>query len=308
MTMVSQYFAEVGVGLDMKSLRSTQAYFKRIERTMLNFKRRVEKQQSVTFRAGVDRASMLKSLQVSANRLAKSVIIPLNRFHVNQNALVRAFNKAVSTSKFTREFSIGLRVSSQSLAAMRQQIRSALEGTIIRPRINPKIVGGRGVTSVGSQRVSDGNRYLDPRNTKRMSPWHNPMMIGGGAGAFLRYGMFSLPFVAGAIGLNSLNTFASTQQAQKTSLDMVSDMSTTGRTGDDNRAFLRDLAQRIGKTSMGMTPIYTQMLAASTGTELESKMPEMFSGLMQYASVMGLGEESIKRAMTGFNILLRAIY
>lgn len=303
MTVVSQYYAEVGVGLNHRSLRSVQAYFKTIERTMLNFKRRVEKNQGLDIKAKVDTASLLKSLTKSTGRIAKAVVVPLSRFTVNESGLARALNRALSSAKVGREVKFGATLSARSLSAMRTQVRQALEGTIIRPRINPTILGGRRRVDSGGG-GSDWIKRSDPRNTSRMNPWHNPMMLGGGAGAFLRYGAFSLPFIGGAIGLNAINAFASEQAAQKTSLDMVSAMSTTGKTGDDNRAFLKSLAQQTGKTSMGMTPIYTQMLAASTGTELEAKMPDMFSGIMQYASVMGLGEESIKRAMTGFQQMI----
>lgn len=302
MTAISKYYAEVGVGLDHKSLRSVQAYFKNIERTMNNFRKRMERTQSLSIRAKVDNAALLKSLRTATTKISKSVVVPLTRFNINEKGLARALNKAMSSAKFSKDVRFGAMLSRTSLTNMRTQIRQALEGTIIRPRINPTIAGGNRFVggSRGSGGYTDGIRSSDPRNTRRMSPWHNPMMIGGGAGAFLRYGAFSLPFIGGVLGLNALNTFASEQAAQRTSLNMVSDMSTVGRTSDENRAFLKELAQTTGKSSMSMTPIYTQMLAASTGTELEQKMPDMFSGIMQYASVMGLGEESIKRAMTGF--------
>jgi tape measure domain-containing protein len=301
MTMISQYYAEVGVGLDMKSLRSTQAYLKRIERMMLQFKSRIEKQQSVTFRVNIDRASMLKQLQISANRISNAVVIPLKRFQVNEKSLISAMNKVANSVKFSKQVSFNAKLSGKSLNAMRGQIRSSLEGMVIRPRINPVMVrGGRGATGNGSNVTHAAGRT---RNVNT-NPLHNPMMIGGGAGAFMRYGAFSLPFVGGVVGLNALNNFASTQMAQKTALDMTASMSDTGVTAEQHREFLRSLAQSTGKTSMGMQPIYTQMLAASQGTTLEPQMADMFSGIMQYASVMGLGEESIKRAMTGFQQMI----
>lgn len=295
--MISQYYAEVGVGIDKKSLRSTQAYLKNIERMMLNFKKRIERQQSITFRVRVDRLSMLKQLQMSANRVSNAVIIPIKRFKINEKSLISAMNRVANSTKFNKQLSFNAKISGKSLSAMRQQIRMALEGTVIRPKINPVLTRGvRGVTHQSNQTTGSGRSSRGGTN-----PYHNPMMVGGGAGSIMRYGAFALPFIGGVMGLNAMNNFASTQVSQKTALDMTSSMSTTGITGDQNREFLKNLAQSVGKTSMGMTPVYTQMLAASQGTSLEEKMPDMFSGIMQYASVMGLGEESIKRAMTGFN-------
>lgn len=246
-------------------------------------------------------SALNRSLRTTTSN--KNTSIHLNNFSVSQKALVDAINKAVNREGPYSRIRIGALLSQSSLTAMRQQIRQAINQLVVNPTINPRISQAR--IRETQRRVGDGGGgtvgdRLKTRDPRRMNPWYNPLMIGGAPGAFLRYGVFSLPFIAGAYGLNTLNTFASTAASQRTSLDMVSSMSTMGRTGDDNREFLRGLAQRIGKTSMGMTPIYTQMLAASTGTELEPQMQDMFSGILQYASVMGLGEESIKRAMVGF--------
>ncbi len=304
MAMVSQYFAEVGVGLDMKSLRSTQAYFKQIERTMLNFKRRVERQQTISFKAVVDRTSMMRSLQVSANRIAKTVVIPLTRFQVKPTSIARAINTAISSTHFSRQVSFGARLSGQSLSAMRAQIRSALEGTIIRPRINPIVTRGsaRGVTSSGasSGRVANGGKFLDPRNTSRMSPWHNPMMVGGGMGAFLRYGAFSLPLVGGVMGLNAMSNTIREYRAQETGLSFAA-----GMTADPNKdvgyykGYLHDVGERTGIRESLLSRDFHQMLAGSAGTEMEPHLEEGFMGLTQYASILGLNEENMRLVMRG---------
>lgn len=304
-TMVSSYYAEIGANLRQSDLRSVKAYFLSIERTINNFKRRMEQQATVQFKVRVDRTSMATALQTSANRIAKSVQFPITRFKVNEQGLVRALNNSLMTTK--SQIKVGALLSAGSLVSMRTQIRQSLEGVVISPRINPRVVGGRGATYPRGEQESPSNRPTSLYRRDK-NPYYNPMLVGGSLGSVMRFGAFAFPMIGGALGLNALNTFAATNVAQQTALRMSADMSTSGVTAEEHNAFLANLAQRTGKTSMGMTPIYTQFLAASTGTELEPQLQETFGGIMQYASVMGLGEESIKRAMTGFNKLLRAIY
>lgn len=334
MTQIASYYASVGVGIDQNSLRNVQNYLDTIQKKMESFQKKAFKTPDLPIRLNnfsVNQAALRRSINaalshqnfrlnsvsvgkisVSSARLRGAMRealmssssgqggIRLNEFSVNQKALVAALNSALNKEGVRSRVRIGALLSQSSLTDMRNQIRQAINQLVVNPTINPRIsqaVARQARLNNSGGRSSDRITTRDPRS---QNPWHNPMMIGGGAGAFLRYGAFSLPFIAGAYGLNALNTFAFEAASQRTSLDMVSSMSTTGRSGEDNREYLRGLAQTIGKTSMGMAPIYTQMLAASTGTELEPQMQDMFTGIMQYASVMGLGEQSIKRAMTGF--------
>lgn len=251
----------------------------------------------------VNRTALRQAINTAFNGVSSNQTggLRISRFTVSRPALLKAVNNALNTHGSNTGIRIGALLSQSSLSEMRRQIRDSINQLIVSPTINPRINAAQARAQRSGQSsggVGDRITRTDPRKTH--NPWHNPMMIGGGAGAFIRYGVFSLPFIGGAMGLNALNTFAHEVQSQRTSLDMVSSMSTIGRSGDDNREYLRGLAQTVGKTSMGMAPIYTQMLAASAGTELEPQMRDMFAGIMQYASVMGLGEQSIKRAMTGF--------
>jgi len=316
MTTVAQYYASVGIQTDPKSLAGVTSYLGKLEKQIAGFQARISRQKALQLRLGIDSSDLARKLQLAVNkatslRTGNAVSIKLNSFSVSQRALRTAIANALPKSGMQGSIPVGLRVSGASLSLMRSQIKAALEGTAINPRINARVNasvrgGARNTTGGGGYAGRNSTAFWGSadRGGRSHNPWHNPMMIGGGFGAALRFGAFSLPFVGGVYGLNAMNRFASEQVAQNTALDMVSDMSTLGVTGDQNRAFLRKLAQETGKTSMGMTPIYTQMLAASQGTELESKMPKMFSGIMKYASTMGLGEESIKRAMTGFQQMI----
>src|SRR5690606_9057477 len=119
--------------------------------------------------------------------------------------------------------------------------------------------GGRGVTTES------------PHSRRTFSPWHNPMMIGGGVGAFLRYGAYSLPFVAGTMGLNAMA--GNLGQLQRTNL-LLGTSSGSTQIGREQMEFLSNLGNRLGFTTSSIAPFYSQMFAGSRGTALESQLPE----------------------------------
>lgn len=305
MAMVSSYFSRVGIQLDRGALRSTQAYFRNIERIMTNFQRRATRMQSVNLRFRVDRTQVNRQLQTTMNRLSKNIVVPITRFQVNQKGLKRAFNKALPAN-FNQAGSvrIGLRIARSSLTHMRDQVRQALEGTTIRPRIAPRTM--RGTTGVigrgggSSSRAGDGGTHLDPRNTRRQSPWHNPMMIGGGAGAFMRYGFYSLPFVGGVLGLNAMSNTLREYRAQETGLSFASSLSSDpSKDVSYFREYLEEVGSRTGIRESLLSRDFHQMLAGSAGTDMEPHLEEGFLGLTQYASILGLSEDSMRLVMRG---------
>lgn len=304
MAMVSSYFSQVGIDIDRRSLRSAQAYFRSVERIINNFQRRITRKQTLNLAIRVDRQALQRNLQNAATRAARGIRLTFNQFDINKKSLTRSFNKAFpSNPKEQGSVRIGVRLSTSSLTHMKDQIRQALNSTVISPRINPRlttraIAAPRG-SGGGAGGRAEGGKYLDPRNTKRQSPWHNPMMVGGGAGAFMRYGFYSLPFVGGVLGLNAANNFAMTQVAQRTSLDMVAQGSTMGKDGGHYRDYLKNLALETGKTVQNLTPLFTQFLAGSQGTGMEESAESTFGEIVKYASVMGLNDESVKLAMRG---------
>src|SRR5690606_35337473 len=119
-----------------------------------------------------------------------------------------AINNALNKEGKSSRIRIGALLSQSSLTDMRQQIRQAINQLVVNPTINPRISQAR---VREARRIVSGEARggvysrdrLKTRDPRSMNPWYNPMSIAGATGAFLRYGMFSLPFVAGAFGLNS---------------------------------------------------------------------------------------------------------
>lgn len=358
MASIAQYYAEVGVGLDRGSLRSVQAYLKNIERYFTNFQRRIQRNQALSLRVRVDTNSLQRNLQTSANRAARSVVVPITRFNVNQAGMTRAFSRAalnlnqsvsgigsrvdtaamlqslqtginrisktlvvpISRFKineaglakafnasfkkpaFTNRMQIGVRISPASLSGMRTQVRQALEGLTIRPRISPRYQQGSGGSGGRVRGGGDGGDWVqrsDPRS-RRQSPYHNPMMLGGAIGAGVRYGAFALPLIGGVMGLNALSNTLHEYRAQETGLEFAAGMvSDPNKDVDYYRKYLRYVGDTTGQRESNLSRDFHQMLAGSAGTEMEPHLEEGFLGLTQYASILGLSDDNMKLVMRG---------
>lgn len=285
MVMIANYFAQVGVGIDRTSITKVNSYLKAIETSLRRFQTNVSRTTQINVGMRVDRAGFLKRLK--------------------------------STFSGTRSVKIDVSISQQSLNAMRSQIRTAINGLMISPVINPRIrqpspvnqprggSGGTGGTTTGTGRGNQSRLTThNPQRSAPYSPWHNPMMVGGGVGAFMRYGAFSLPLVAGTFGLNALSNKAATLQSQDLMMDVS--MGALGQPGESQiyKDFLNNLGDRLGRTTESMTPFFAQMLSGAKGTALEPHLMSGFSSLMEFGSVMGLGTESMKGTIKAFTQMI----
>lgn len=301
MTMISSYYAQVGVGIDKSSLNSVSAYLGKIEKQMMSFQKRIGKAGYIDIKVRVDRTKATLALQRSLNGISRASALNIGKINISAPQMTKALNQALNKPGSATRIRMGALLSQSSLQDMRNQIRASINSLVVSPRINPRVSPGRSNPSSNNRAGrGSGGSSLNPRSG-RMSPWHNPMMVGGGLGAFMRYGVFSLPFIAGTMGLNALSNKAATLQSQQ--------MMMNASIGDKGVAleqakFLSNLGDRLGKRTETMTPFYAQMFAGARGTELESALPEGFTSLMEYSSVMGLNEESMKGSIRAISQMI----
>lgn len=137
---VASYYGQVGIQIDRASLRSAQAYFRSVERIIINFQRRVSKNQYVSVRFRIDRSQAQNDIQRAINSISKGISVPIKAFSVKGSSLKRAVENSIPENG-RGSVAIGVRISRGSLTTMRDQIRSALEGSVIRPRISPSMRG-----------------------------------------------------------------------------------------------------------------------------------------------------------------------
>jgi tape measure domain-containing protein len=287
MTRVASYYASVGIDFDVKTLSQVSGYLKRIERMLDGFRSRIQKSSNIGLRIRIDKTAAAKTLNMDLKNLAKNMTITLSKFNVNGSALTKAVNSAFSSSR--GQIRVGTILSQASLSGMRNQIRNSLSNITISPRINPRTANG-GRSGGGTGGYGSGPNSFTGTH-------HNPMFLGGGAGAVMRYGAYALPFVAGAYGLNSLGNMAQELQSNRIVLGGVAQGTSGGKDGEYYSNYISSLGDRLGMTTRSLTPSFTQMLAASRGTKLEGSLEGNFGTFMEYAAGMGLNEEKQKRSL-----------
>lgn len=117
----------------------------------------------------------------------------------------------------------------------------------------------------------------------------NYLRAGGASGAFMRYGVGSLPFIGGAYGFSTLNR--ANQEAQVTRLTtqaVLQGQGYTEREGVEAFDWLRNLADDIGFSYMDAAQDYNQFLANSLGAGVDVQTSQgIFQGLSEYQTAMG---------------------
>lgn len=278
MTQIASYYASVGIDVNRSSLTKVNQYLKSVEAQLKSFQGRISKSAQMKIGFRLNKADLTKKIKDLFN---------------GKNPVVK----------------VDVGISQQSLRGMQAQIRAAVNGMVISPVINPRVRSPRQTTSSGTSaprsggRSGSGLRTNNPRSGHQ-NPWHNPMMVGGPVGAFMRYGAFSLPLVAGTFGLNALSKKAEILQNQDLMMDVS--IGALGQPGESEqyKKFLSDLGNRLGRTTESMTPFFAQMLSGAKGTELEPHLQEGFASLMEFGSVMGLGTESMKGTIKAFTQMI----
>lgn len=293
MAMVSSYFASVGVQIDPKSLAQVDAYLNSITRKFSKFSTGMGKNSSFQVKLDVDQAYFSNRLRIALNNAGRLQTLRLRNFDISGVSLGRQINSALKQATMTQRGAIrlGTVISASSLAAMRQQIRNSINSLVVSPIINPRV-------NAATQRGTGGSRA---RRNGYTGTHHNPMMMGGGIGAMMRYGAFALPAYGGVIGFNNLTNKAAEMQGQQMMLKTATQ--DPAQAGQQN-AYVRDVAKRLGKNPEDILPFYAQMYAGSRGTALESQLPQGFESFLQYGSVMGLGAENLKGSIRAISQMI----
>lgn len=213
-----------------------------------------------------------KSLKDAMKSVASDVQLNVNRVWIGRKPLQEALNAASANLKLNI---VQVHVNEQSL---RQQLDNILAR--YRGMINPHAGGPAGRGAGGSA-----------------SP--HRMAFGGGmvGGALSNLGGL-VGGAATAYGIAGMNTMNQELQATELALGAV--------TGSSEEAakkleMLNAMGKEMGKTLRDIGPMYTQILAATKGTAMESETDNVFRGFMKYGTVMGLDSESMKGSFRAIN-------
>lgn len=247
--------------------------------------------------------SSITRMKSDIRRGLESSTIVLRNFRVTAKGVIDAINSALQNYQARGGIRLSTAIAHSSLVYMRMQMQQFLSNTVLTPRINPRISygaqpPGRGGRGSGNQNYQTHGRYQNEGGGLRGS------YMPGWVGSIQRFGAFAIPGVAGAMGLNAVNNFAGEISSQQMALSMVTGLSSTGRTAESYNSYLDNLAMSTGRRTTDLTPFFTQMLAASQGKEIETQLEDSFTGIVQYASVMGINDERLKRALVGFQQMI----
>lgn len=301
MTMISSYFASVGVGVDKRGLKNVDSYLKKVENKIKGFQKRIGKTSSVNIFVNLDQDRLSRQLRRAVSAASRGLTLRLTKVEISRATLSNAINKAMMKKSPAQSLiRIDAQLSQASLVHMRRQVTSYLKNINIGATITPR--GGR-VPSSGRGHSGVGGNPAAYRTRDRggLMAGANPMLAGGMVGSMMRFGPYSLPFVAGAYGLNALANKAQTLESQQLLLNVSSQDANISKSQQE---YLSRLGDRLGATTESMTPFFAQLVAGSRGTAMEKSLETGFSQFMDYASVVGLDNQQKEGALRAISQML----
>lgn len=202
----------------------------------------------------------------AAKEGAANTELRINKVWISRRGLQDALNAAATNLK--------LRLTTVQVdeAALKHQLDAVLAR--YRGMIRP-IAGGSG-----------------PRGSVASEGGVHRMALGGGmvGGAVSNVGGL-LGGAAAAYGFSGMNTMNQELQAIDLALGSVTGSSEEAA---EKMKMLTEMGREMGKTLRDIGPMYTQILAATRGTEMQDETDNVFRGFMKYGTVMGLDSEAMK--------------
>ena len=134
----------------------------------------------------------------------------------------------------------------------------------------------------------------------------NYLHAGGATGAFMRYGIGSLPFIGGMYGIGALNR--ANQEAISTRLTtqaVVQGYGMEEQVGVEAFDWLRNLGNEVGFSYMDASQDYNQFLANALGAGLGiDGSQDIFQGMAEYQTAMGVTPYRRKLVNNALNQML----
>ena len=205
------------------------------------------------------------TLKAALKETAKDAVLNIGKVQVSRKAMQDAVDAAATNIRL-KIVNVGI-----DEAKLRASLEAALHG--FKGTIAPRVAGGAGNAAggaAGAHRMAFGGGMVGGALSNIGG------LVGGAATAY------------GVVGLNQMNQEL---QAIPIALEAV--------TGSSEEAakkleMLNKMGAEMGKTMRDLAPMYTQILAATRGTAMESETDNVFKGFMKYGTVMGLDSEAMK--------------
>lgn len=302
MPAISNYYAQLGVEIQKGSAEKVSRYLANIRRRVTTFQNQMNRQGGLRLSVSIDRNRALSNINRDLRNLTRGVNITLQNVRFDRSNLVRSLNDQLRGTN--SRVNLSARISQNSLNAMRDQVRNALQTLTVSPTINPRLSRGTfgsgalagaaaGAVAGGRRQTSHGGnktKRMSPIGNRKFNPWYNPMMLGGGLGAFIRYGAFSLPAIGGVLGLNALANRLDEIEGSRRRLAFATGSVAGGR---EQEAFLASLGSSLGFSGVEMAAPYSKYFESVKGTSLAGNEQSQFAALIDYATVAGANRETV---------------
>lgn len=309
MTMISQYYAKVGVDTDRKSLSSVDSYLGSIERKFQGFQRKLRRGNhfKLEFSGNEVVKSLNKSLRKGGGQRAS---LDLGRVSFKHDSLIRSLNNSLKkASAAGRELGIDAKLSGASLQNIRRQLRELTAVLNVNANVRGTTTGvGSGFSTqtglpnqLGADRRFPHNvKREDPTGNRSMSKYYNPIMMGGASGAIARYGMHALPLYGGVLGINSMVNKAAINEQQVSQLRSTIDV--YGGTGNLENYLknLETISDNLAVQTGDLIPNFTEAIGAWIGTPIEDAAVKSFNEVTKLTVSMGLNAKDTSETLSAF--------
>ena len=206
-----------------------------------------------------------RALKDAMKDVSAGAELKINKVWIGKKPLQEALDAAAANLKLRI---VQVQVNEHSL---RQQLDNILAR--YRGMINPRATGSPGRATGGatsSHRMAFGGGMVGGALSNVGG------LVGGAAAAY------------GIAGMNKMN-----QELQATELALGA-VTGSSEEAEKKLVMLNAMGKEMGKTLRDIGPMYTQILAATKGTAMESETDNVFRGFMKYGTVMGLDSEAMK--------------
>lgn len=269
MTMISQYYAKVGISTDLAQLKKVDRYLKLLEAKLAKFHKKGKVGNGVfniNFAFNTNRLQF--EVQKAFNDVSRRVIFPVNRFQIDQSRLTRDINSSI-----------------------RQAMVGVNRNLTLNPRINqPRVPPSRAITP---QQGVRGTHVIG---------------AGAAAGMFSRSGMFGRfgppAIVGGAALFGGATLNRANQEIISAQLTTQAVVEAQGLQGQGPAAFewLRNQGNRIGFSYLDQAQDYNNFLSNSLGAgRTLDQAQNTYLGFAEYARAMGTSPARQKLVMNALS-------
>lgn len=321
MPSIANYYASVGVSTKAADLKKVDRYLELIKKKMDRFSKGLKTSTNIEVKVKLNRSLATQKINQDLKRISDNISLEIKRFTVKHGALARAMNGKVGDGivvpirRFQinsialaqhlnnvlrhlggRGLTISPKISATAIVAMRQQLSLGLSGIFVNPILSRNFLN----------QINASIRAMQQLSLAHSNRWYGPGFGMPSMSHFMHFGMASIPFIGGAIGLSSLNR--ANQENMSTRLTTQAVMQSQGfseQQGKQSFEWLRNLANQNGFRYMDVAPDYNQFMANSLGAGLGiGQSQDIFRGFNEYGTAMGISSSRRKLVTNAMSQML----